>query len=181
MAISKALYFAAILPTAQIGEQVHHLKQDFKERFSASHALKLPAHLTLLPPVWLKNEQEKQFVNAVEAVTKRQFPFSITLKDFGYFGQRAIFIDVKDHRPVKELHQNLLQGLNEFLPSENVKLHPHFTLATRDLTRENFRSAWDEFRNRKFDAEFTATALTLFKHNGKVWEVLNVFDFRGKG
>lgn len=182
MANSKALYFAAILPPAQISEKIYNLKLEFKERFSASHALKLPAHLTLIPPAWLKNEEEKTFVNALETVINKQASFSITLKDFGHFGQRAIFINAIDSRSINELHQNLLQELTEFLPIDNRnKLHPHLTLATRDLTRENFRTAWEEFRNRKFDADFTATDLTLFKHNEKVWEVLKDIDFQGKG
>lgn len=180
MAISKALYFAAILPPSQLNEQVQNLKLEFQNRFSASHALKLPAHLTLIPPVWLEDHQETPFLKAVEAVTESQSQFPVSLNDFGYFGQRSVFINVTGTEALRELHQNLLRNLKDFGTGENDNFSPHFTLATRDLTRENFQMAWEEFRNREFEGEFNAVALTIFKHTGKVWEVLEEFDFRGK-
>lgn len=178
MTFSKALYFVALVPSQAVKEEVRNLKLEIKEKFGASHALKLPAHITLIAPVWLQNEQEHSFVERIREVSKQQLSFRVELKDFGRFDQRVIFLNVVDHEPVKVLHQNLIEALKKILSlDEEKRLQPHVTLATRDLTRKKFKMAWDEFRNRKYHAEFTATSLTIFKHNGKTWDVLENFCF----
>ncbi len=175
MTFSKALYFAAIVPPPQLKEEILELKLEMKGKFETSHALKLPAHITLVPPVWLENQQEQSFLDKVKGVTEKTSSFPVELKDFGHFGQRVIFINVVDPGHLKELHQNLLNTLSEFLPNKGAKLHPHITLATRDLSRQNFKKAWTEFKDRSYSAEFNAESLTLFRHNGKTWDILETF------
>ncbi|MCC8360336.1 2'-5' RNA ligase family protein [Salinimicrobium sediminilitoris] len=175
MSFSRALYFAAILPPPGIREQVLELKLEMKEKFETSHALKLPAHITLVPPVWLENKQEHLFVDAVRIVTEETPSFPVELKDFGHFGQRVIFINAINPSRLKEFYQNLLNSLTEFLPNKGAKLHPHVTIATRDLSRQNFNKAWKEYKDRSFSVEFNAESLTIFKHNGKTWNILETF------
>ncbi|MCY2687181.1 2'-5' RNA ligase family protein [Salinimicrobium sp. TH3] len=175
MSFSKALYFAAILPPPGIREQVLELKLEMKEKFETLHALKLPAHITLVPPVWLENNQEQLFIDAVRIVTKKTALFPVELKDFGHFGQRVIFINAVNPRHLKEFHKNLLDSLTQFLPNKSENLHPHMTIATRDLSRQNFKKAWKEYKDRSFSAEFNAESLTILKHNGKTWDIFETF------
>ncbi len=175
MSFTKALYFAAILPPPGIREQVLELKLEMKEKFETSHSLKLPAHITLVPPVWLENQQEPSFLDKIKSVTEKTASFPVELKDFGHFGQRVIFINVVDPSHMKELHQNLLNSLSEFLPNKGAKLHPHISLATRDLSRQNFKNAWKDYKDRCFPAKFNAESLTIFKHNRKTWNILETF------
>ena len=176
MALSKALYFVALVPPSAIEEEVLVMKMEIKKRFGAAHALKLPAHITLIPPIWLEREQE--FANVLQSVAEEQLVLPVKLKNFGHFGQRVIYINVEDHEPIQELHQLLSRSLAKFLPEgKNANLQPHITVATRDLTREKFQMAWEEFRNRFYHTEFGATALTLFKHNGKTWDIIKAFSF----
>ncbi|WP_051286404.1 2'-5' RNA ligase family protein [Salinimicrobium terrae] len=179
MAISKALYFVALVPPPAVKEEVLEMKKEIKNRFGAAHALKLPAHITLIPPFWL--EQEQSFIDALGLTIQKIKSFSVELKDFGHFGQRVIFLNVEDHEPIRELHQILLKSMAEFLPGNKTsKIHPHITIATRDLTREKFSLVWEEFKNRPYQAQFKCTALTLFKHNGKTWDILEDYSFSGK-
>lgn len=181
MASHKPLFFAALVPPPMVKQEVKEIKLEIKDKFGAAHALKLPAHVTLIPPLRLEKEQEEPFLKALENVVEKQFPFPVKLKDFGHFGQRVIFLKVVDHKPVKELHQRLLQAINGFLPLvKNQNLHPHVTLATRDLSRENFYSAWQEMKDRKYEAQFVAAALTLFKNDGKSWNLFKIFNFSGR-
>lgn len=174
----KALYFTALVPPSAIKEKVKKLKLEIKEKFHAAHALKLPAHITLIPPVWLEDKQEKLFLERTKKISKTQTSFPVNLNGFGHFGQRVIFIEVVDNKSIKNLHQNLIFELEEFLPSgEKKEIHPHITIATRDLSRENFKMAWQAIKERKFDAGFEANIITIFRHNGKTWDVLEDFSF----
>ena len=131
--------------------------------------------------MWLSEDQETQFINCLKSVSQDQRLFFIALSDFGHFKRHTIFINVVDHEPVNNLHENLLQKLSGLLPSNHPEeLHPHVTLATRDLTYQKFPKVWQEFNNDIFSAEFQADDLTLFKHNGKTWDVLKVFPFSEK-
>lgn len=178
MAFSKALYFTALVPSQSVKEAVRNLKLEIKEKVGAAHALKLPAHITLIAPVWLQNEQEQAFVEAIREVSKKHSSFPVELKGFGRFDQRVIFLNVVDHEPVKELHRKLMEALKEILSlDEEKKLHPHVTLATRDLPRNQFKEVWEIFKDRKTHLSFKATSITIFKHNGKTWDVLEEFCF----
>jgi hypothetical protein len=51
------------------------------------------------------------------------------------------------------------------------------TVAFRDLTKQNFRTAWSEFQHRPLEFEFTASELTLLIHDGRGWNVSASFPF----
>jgi 2'-5' RNA ligase len=54
---------------------------------------------------------------------------------------------------------------------------PHLTVAFRDLTQQNFHTAWPEFVQRQFYCEYTASHLTLLLHDGERWNVKSEFPF----
>lgn len=181
MAFSKALYFTALIPPQQVKEEVLKMKLEIKEKSGASHALKLPAHITITPPFRLEEDREQELFNTLKNIAEAQDHFPVELNDFGHFGQRVIFIKVADHEPVKKLHADVSAGLASYLPEvSKSSIHPHFTLATRDLSRENFQEAWKEFSNRSYNNSFLAEALYLLKHNGKTWDIIKKFPFRSK-
>ncbi len=64
--------------------------------------------------------------------------------------------------------------------SKSRAFSPHMTVAFRDLTRQNFKAAWQEFQQRQLQFEFTATQLTLLIHDGKRWNVSAEFPFSMK-
>lgn len=59
----------------------------------------------------------------------------------------------------------------------NRPFAPHMTVAFKDLTKQNFKTAWAEFEQRQLHFEFTATQLTLLLHHGKRWNVKSAFPF----
>ena len=178
MAFSKTLYFAALLPSPQIKEEILQLKLEIKEKFNVSHALKLPAHITILPPFWLENDKENDLLKMIEQRVRSQHPFQIELKDFGHFGQRVLYIGLEDPEPVKKVYDHFSPIRENFLKdSTSSSIHPHVTIATRDLTREKFKEAWEIFKFRSYSNSFEAKELVLFKHNGKSWDIFKEFPF----
>lgn len=178
MTFSKALYFAALIPPKHVKEEILQLKLEIKEKFNAAHALKLPAHITILPPFWLEENRESDLLKMLENQAQAQSVFFVELKDFGHFGQRVIYVKVVDHELVKEVYAHFSPLLENFLSHFSASsIHPHITLATRDLNRGDFQEAWKEFKNRSYSNSFPANSLFILKHNGKSWDVLKEFNF----
>lgn len=179
--MANVLYFIALVPPQEIEEEVKSLKEEIKEKYHSQKALKLPAHITLQKPFHMTEEDEPKLLRAMERAIKAQDEFTIKLKDFGAFPPRVIYVAVENEDSVKTLYENLAEELKKtsLLSEKEVmsKLHPHITIATRDLGKKQFHKAWEEFRNRHFQSIFTADELTLFKHNGKSWDVLKVLKF----
>ena len=176
MANSKALYFAALLPPPKLKEEIRQLKLEIKEKVGASHALKLPAHITLLPPFKMESHGENNLFETLESVSSETPFFEVELDGFGSFGQRVIFLNVINPERVTLLHRKLLQSTQTITGANpEGSFHPHVTLATRDLGPRDFKTVWQEYKGRTYSSNFTATAITLFKHNGKTWDILKEF------
>ena len=152
-----------------------------RDRFGAAHALKSPAHITLQMPFRRKLAQEPDIIKTIQNVAASQSGFKVILDGFDCFPPRVIFIRIKDHKPILKLHEKLSFQLKENLDFTDkeltTKVHPHMTIATRDLSEEAFKNAWPEFQNRAFRVSFQVTNLCLLKHNGAYWEIFKEFCF----
>lgn len=178
--MSKELYLIALLPHEELREEVRELKLEMKERFNASHALKAPAHITLQMPFRRDETFEETLISALESFASGQHVFNITLNGFDAFPPRVIFLKIENHQPIADLHsafQEMLKASLGFSEKELMsRFHPHLTIATRDLSKKMFHKAWPEFKEREFEASFTADRLHLLKHNGKHWELFREFS-----
>lgn len=179
MAKSKALYFAALIPPTEVKDEILRLKLEMKEKYDATHALKLPAHITIVPPVWVEDTSAFEFIQVLKSIATAQPSFPVELQDFGHFGKRVLFIEVVDQDTIGQLFGKISKSLISLFPklSESA-IHPHITIATRDLSVENFQKAWKEFQSRSYNNSFSAEALFLLKHNGKSWDILAELPFR---
>lgn len=152
-----------------------------RERFDAKHALKAPAHITLLMPFKKDEKFEKRLIPELKSFSDEQAPFEVNLKGFDCFEPRVIFVKIVDHTPIQSLYSNLRNQMIERLNFDSDKLnsdiHPHMTIATRDLKEKVFYDAWNEFETRELEDSFTADSITLLKHNGKFWDIYEKFDF----
>ncbi len=179
--MSKKLYLIALVPTREIRGEVKQLKLELKKDYNASHALKIPAHITLQMPFTRKASEEEHIIETLQRFAGEQTPFKINLDGFNSFPPRVLFINIVNHQPIRELSQKLNSTLiDSKLVSENRvnnDLHPHMTIATRDLEEQDYHKAWDEFQDREYKNSFTAKSLFLLKHNGKNWDIFREFEF----
>ncbi|MGZ2370005.1 2'-5' RNA ligase family protein [Ancylomarina sp. YFZ004] len=175
------LYFIALIPHRELREQVEALKEEMRERFNAKHALKSPAHITLQMPFRIHENNEPILIDILQKTVAGQYAFELKLSGFDCFSPRVIFVKVVDHDPVKPVHEKLISLLSEKMElGEKVlspKIHPHMTIATRDLSVENFNLAWNEFKNKTFEGFFLCKSLFLLKHNGNYWDIHREFLF----
>lgn len=153
-----------------------------KSRFGAAHALKSPAHITLQMPFRIDENLEESMIEGLKDFAGNQSGFQIKLDGFDCFPPRVLFVKIKEHKPITELHgrfKNILHSGIGLQKNNSFKFHPHMTIATRDLSAEAFEKAWQEFQNREFEASFKVKSLFLLKHNGKFWEIYREFPFGG--
>ena len=176
------LYLIALIPHLKLREQIRSLKEEMKDQFNAKHALKSPAHITLQMPYKRNVEGEHLLINTLQYFASKQHAFNINLDGFGCFAPRVIFVKVTNHKPIVTLHcqlQKVLMRNLKFKENEiTQEIHPHITIATRDLTLNSFKKAWAEFENHKFTASFLAKNIFLLKHNGKYWDNYKEFLFQ---
>lgn len=177
---NKNLYFVAIVPNPELVEKIRVLKQQVADKYFSFASLKLPAHITLIPPFYLKIEKENQLIELLQKNVKGFLPFNIGLNGFGNFKPKVIYINVEENSVLKNLFMLFFNEYNHFVGLEEKpksKFHPHITIAFRDLDKEHFTEAWNYFNPLPFSECFNTQSITLFKHNGKVWEVLKELKF----
>lgn len=170
------LYFIAILPPSTIRAEIETLKKEIKEKFQVKHALKLPAHITLQIPFRMPPARETILIKKLQSFVKERKRFKAQLDGFDKFSKQVIFIKINEHDPFISLSKELQELMLNFLdlkPHEiAAKMHPHITIATRDLNRTIFPKVWNEFKDRDYKASFEVKDLHLFKHNGKTWDII---------
>jgi 2'-5' RNA ligase len=177
----KQLYLIAIIPPSPILEETQLLKEYFRDHYHSKASLNSPPHITLHMPFEWSEAKEAKLIGELQAFSSIQNSFAISLQNFSCFAPRVIYINVTTSQPLNDmqtdLHRHFKIHLNLFNAQyQNLPFHPHITLAFRDLKKDQFTNAWEEFKGKKFSASFVVDTITLLKHNGH-WQVFQEFHF----
>jgi 2'-5' RNA ligase len=170
----KERYFVGIVLPEPLLATVYKLKQSFWELYESKAALSSPPHITLHMPFDWRSDKEEELSATLAEFFSGQSAQRIVLRNFGCFAPRVIYINVAMAETLtsfqKAMHQFCKRELNLFNADyQDHPFHPHVTLAFRDLKKPMFVKAWEEFKEKNFDAEFTTDHVTILKHNGKHW------------
>ena len=175
------LYFIALVPHQELIDEIREIKEEVKILSEAKSILKSPAHITLQKPFKRPDRLEPQIIKSLRNFSSGQKPFEVGLEGFDAFAPRVIFIRVKDHNHIADLHAGLKKILATELTFTDAELmddiHPHVTLTTRYLTGQGFNNTWPLFKEREFSASFRAKELCLLKHDGQKWNIFYRFRF----
>lgn len=170
-----------MIPDPKLRARVKSLKEELKTNFGAAHALKSPAHITLQMPFRREINAEAEIFASLKKTGLDQTPFTVHLSGFDSFPPRVIFIRIREHECILQLHSALKISLkNDMKFSERElthSIHPHMTIATRDLSEKGFEMAWPLYKERPFEDSFRVNSLYLLKHNGKNWDIFHEFPF----
>lgn len=173
---SMNMYFIALVAPEDINKQVLKWKHLMKERYQCEVALRSPAHITLVPPFWMKPELENNLVDSITGFSIYQKGFRVHLNNFSHFKSRVIFIDVAANDQLikikNDLSRVLLNSGKYPLKEDDRPFHPHVTIATRDLHKMAFNEAWEHFKEKRYAAEWIVQSISLLKHNNKNWDVI---------
>ncbi|MDH5609521.1 MAG: 2'-5' RNA ligase family protein [Cyclobacteriaceae bacterium] len=181
MDFNERLYFIAVVPPPDIGDEIMALKRYFSEKYRSHQALRSPPHITLhMPFRWKAKNDEKLFSN-LEGVAGTLMAFDIGVKDFGCFEPRVVFMGVEPSPLLQSLHgevQSAMRKMQVFNAAyKEQAFHPHLTLAFRDLKKPMFYQAWEEFREKEIRYRFRAEGVDLLRHDGKIWHPFRRFFF----
>ena len=170
------MYFIALVAPADINQEILKWKNFFKEKYQCIVALKSPAHITLIPPFWMREELETDLIRSLNEFGRTKNKFQVDLKDFGAFKPRVIYVDMANNETLNDLHVSLedfLLSQDKFpVKKEDRPFHPHVTLAARDLYKKAFYEAWDIFAIKKYEAAWLVNGISLLRHNKKNWDVI---------
>lgn len=170
METKRNLYFIGIEPPVEIIEEIRDLQNQFI-KYKATRQLKIPVHITLIPPFHLDQQKEDELVKFYQLQNEG---FDIELQNFGNFRSKVIFVEVVASKQLNAFRESLQLNLREknLVYSQGLNFHPHITLANRDLSASMFLSAWNDFEKKTYYRLFRATNFTIYKHISGNWTKL---------
>ena len=182
--ITEQLYFIAIILPEPIKDQVQKIKQEFANCFGATHALKSPPHITLIPPFKTSSQIATEVAEFLEKTSQEVNAFQLIIKDFSCFKPRVIFLNPLLNQELEVMQKHLQKEFYRKFPFGEPSLrpfHPHLTIAFRDLTPKMFYKAWPIYKNKTYGAQFMVDRIYLLRHNGKIWQEFKGFTFGNPG
>ncbi|MFM8739078.1 MAG: RNA 2',3'-cyclic phosphodiesterase [Cytophagales bacterium] len=173
-----ARYFIAIVPPEPIYKQLHQLKIYCFEKYNTKGALRSPPHVTLHMAFIWKEAREDQLIRRIQKFCEKHDGFNLSMAGFSCFPPRVVFVAIAENKKLQSLQRKLVTFCRlEFnLLNANYRkqpFHPHITIAFRDLKKNMFEEAWNEFMRKPLSDSFTVNTITLLKHDGQRWKVLS--------
>lgn len=148
-----------------------------------SVTLQIDPHLTFKAPFDALSSDLDEVVRLVQKFVSVQSPFPYTLKGFGSFDDRTVYMDVAAEEELVTVVQDLKEQLKhlpwiEYKPhEEETKLHatlcyPQDATQTQEILKR---------LNERGGKEFTCTldTIALLKKDERRWEVIKEFRFGG--
>src|SRR5690554_1941213 len=133
----KHLYLIALVPPQTVLDDVLEFKNELKSQFGASHALKLPGHITLQMPFWMHENHRPTLMANLETFSKEQKSFPIFFKWLWQFSATGDFYKNKrsrGHNPIARRTSRGTSGIdictpraasNRYSPPSHDR-HPRF-------------------------------------------------------
>lgn len=176
------LFFVAVLLPDDLNEKISEWKRYMKQHYGCKVALRSPAHITLVPPFNLKDEQVAALDSSLTYIANKQKTFSIALNGFSAFPQGVIYVRVGKSPELPDLKSMVEEELVSKSFPIKVDERPfvaHVTIANRDIGKADFSDAWAFFKEQKYEASFSADHLALLKNEPEGWRLVKKFDFSG--
>jgi 2'-5' RNA ligase len=165
-------YFIAINLPEPLHTEISEIKKGISEKYNTRSVLKSPPHITLVPPFFWGNEEE--LIGLVQQFTYPEF--KVELDGYQAFPIGVVYIDIKQNEKLYDLHQQfnaLFFGRYPQLKKRHpFPFQPHVTVGNRDWKKEQFNKCWNDFKEEKFEGDFTFQKLSLLKNVNGLWKVV---------
>lgn len=138
---------------------------------------RMPAHITLLPPVDVDADVLPGVVDHLAAVAQRLEPFEVELHGTGTFQPVSPVVFIALSRGISSCERAEALVRADMLAVESrFPYHPHVTLA-HDVSDELLARAFEDFTD--FRARFTVSQMHLFRLLDDGWHSVQAFAFAG--
>jgi 2'-5' RNA ligase len=169
-------YFIAVVPEGSVQEKVTDIKLELLKQFNLKYALKSPAHITLKMPFLWNQAKEEKLIKQLETACQDVVPFVVELNQFDRFGQRVIFVNVKESDTLLTVQKKLVSfcktNLKLHLELSDINYHPHMTIAFKDLKQAKFFDYWSFVKPLPLQLNFEVNNIALLKKITGTWEVI---------
>ncbi|WP_028855669.1 2'-5' RNA ligase family protein [Psychrilyobacter atlanticus] len=165
----KELYFIGILPPKGILAEIEELKKICMKKFNSKHALKLPAHITLIPPFYSNEQKILSLKAGLSGILKKDI--SVELNGFSYFDKKVIYIDVQKNKNLFNLKKHIDDKvlIKHKIKTADINFIPHITIASKDLTDESFLLSREYFKGIEYKRSFKVKNIVIFKLEALGW------------
>ena len=174
----KTLFFVAALIPEPFRDEVRAFQEYASEHFHSVAALRIMPHITLVPPFDASEAQVDKITDALKYVGNSQKQFEISLNGFGSFGKHVIYIQVTGAKELKVLADALGDALRKRgvpVKQETRLIHPHVTVAYKDLGTEVFDEAFGHFSHLPFSGKFVLDSFMLLRFQHGHWREMQAF------
>jgi 2'-5' RNA ligase len=169
----RKMYYVALLCPQEIDAQIDEYKDMMRNDYGCEVAAKSPAHITLITPFWMSDGKYKDLVEKLTDFESIITEVSLNMNGFNCFNKRVIFADVEVTDNLITLQEQLETYLKNtgfpFIRESKKPFHPHVTIATRDISEEQFDDAWPKFENLPYSASFSTNALHVMRLVDEQW------------
>jgi len=158
------------LPPKDILVEIEEFKKICMKKFNSKHALRLPAHITLVSPFHSEEQDFFSLKSVLREILKKDI--TVELNGFSYFEKRVIYVDIRRNKELFRLKKRVDDKIEKIYKKKLIddNFLPHITVASKDLTEENFTLAWKYFKDIEYKRIFKAKKIVVFKLEDSGWE-----------
>jgi 2'-5' RNA ligase len=174
--MQRILKLIAVMPPEPVFSDIIRKQQFIADSWGPKHALRTPPHITLVPPILLSSAEAGWLYGMAEALSAMYSPFTLTLKDYGSFKPRVVFVNLVYSPELKDLQETWQEAVRSRMPAVLDKyperpFHPHLTLAHKDVTRGQFEPIWKFYESKHYDANIQINEFCMLQHEEDGWAV----------
>lgn len=166
---------AIVIPLAdEAGHDATKLQIEILRKYGRNPGLDAWPHITL--KMGFTATDTAPFENYIGQLAGEVPPFEISIKNFDFFDEGILFLDVEDNPALEKLRQRVLSDLSELYgiqaeAIEGGRFRFHVTLAY-GLSSRDFGEMQKSYASRQIQFKFKARHIDLFCHAGQQWVTL---------
>lgn len=172
-----AKYAIAFVPEDPVYSKVSQLKEYVSSNYRCQSD-SLP-QITLIKPFDWEENKEYLLVDSIKKFVTTQFPVDIDLTGFGINKDEKVYIKIENEDPIKKMQWNLRNHFDTSIRvgySEADNYNPHVCFGCTDTSKASIKKAWEEFKNKYFEASFIGSKISLIKTTQAGYEIAAQFE-----
>ena len=142
---------------------------------------RVPPHLTIKPPFETDENGILEIERILRAFAVHERAVPLTIRGFGKFGFRTVYLDVPRGTPAVALIRRLLMTLAvnaPWLPRSPLEGNKLHASVARFMTRRQSRHVWRHFKGVRPAFSLSMDTVAILKKEGKAWNVHALIPLR---
>jgi 2'-5' RNA ligase len=182
METGQNLYFLGIIAPELIASEIKGFQEHCAQKYKSKAALKIPPHLTLIPPFYLERSREAELTNAIGAFAAKQRENELSIQGFNSFGAGTIYVAFEKNPALKNMQKELALLMSKkfgILKKDGpaYAFTPHITVAYKDLSPLRFEEAMTEFQRRIYRRKWKAASIAIVRNDFGKWNTVMDLEF----